>query len=104
MRLVTYHTEDGHRVAIVDHEPAAGGRKLRLVFFDPSELTVTYVPADEARHMVDITHRPRVRSTPLASTARRWLRLSRASDGARVLLEKASGEGILKGNAEGAQS
>lgn len=86
MRLVNYQTNEGRRVAIVD-EP---GRKwLHCVMFDPTELRVVDVPLTEARFMRDIEARPRIKSTPLASTAKRWLR-SRATQRAKEILAKAA--------------
>jgi hypothetical protein len=87
MRLVDYHTDEGHRVAIV----AEPGRKyLHCVLFDPTELSVTDVPLAEARYMRDIESRPRIKSTPLQSTAKRWLRAAKATQGARAILEMAA--------------
>lgn len=87
MRLVDYHTEEGHRVAIVD-EP--GRKYLHIVMFDPTEMREEAVPLDEAKFMRDIESRPRIKLTPLQSTAKRWLSAAKATQAAHAILTKAT--------------
>lgn len=87
MRLVNYHTEEGRRVAIVD-EP--GRKYLHIVKFDPTELRAETVPLEEEKFMEDIPQLPRIKLTPLQSTARRWLRERSATLGAKAILTKAA--------------
>jgi hypothetical protein len=86
MRLVDYHTDEGHRIAIVG-EP--GRKYLHVVFFDPLALSVTKVPLDEARYMKEIERRPRIKYSPLKSTALRWLKIP-ASDEAKAIVKQAA--------------
>ncbi len=86
MRLVRYHTDEGWRVAIVD-DP--GRKYLHCVMFDPTELSVTNVPLEEEKFMQDIETRPRIKLSPLQSTAKRWLSTTKANKGAHEILTRA---------------
>lgn len=90
MRLVQYKRGTLHdqatRVAVVDDR---GHKWLKVVFFDSVQLRVLKVGKDEARFMRDITSRPRIKLTPLASTAKRWLKHD-STKGARSILQEAA--------------